>query len=324
MKNFIGTLLLTTLINNINPAVNNNTKTISIDSTENYAVARNPDTAQPGQEIDYFKKQNFSIDAEAYNIVGVNYSYNYGTPTATNHPTIKDEYIASDRGWYDDLKNTPKSITFMTITNYKKLDEFNLELYFTYISSFISLRNHYALFYSTNSDLNSIYNNAGWQNQTFFNEVYSRLDNGYLYTYPLVRSYENFSNQFSYNFEDEDPQLNGQTYYLVYLQYLTTNSSSSTTLVQLAAYYLNLNANTNFYVSWTIPDVNITQEVIDIPDIMFTILTMPFSFVSQAFNLTLFAGTKYQINISALFLAIIGVMIFIFLLKLIISNLNKG
>lgn len=56
-------------------------------------------------------------------------------------------------------------------------------------------------------------------------------------------------------------------------------------------------------------------EVVDIPGLMFNILTMPFTFISMAFNLTLWPGTPYQINISNLFLSIIGILVFIFIIK---------
>lgn len=59
-------------------------------------------------------------------------------------------------------------------------------------------------------------------------------------------------------------------------------------------YYITL------YGTNIIPDG--TYEVIDLPGLMWQILTMPFAFVSQAFNLTLFPGTPYQVNISNLFL----------------------
>lgn len=61
-----------------------------------------------------------------------------------------------------------------------------------------------------------------------------------------------------------------------------------------------------------------TYEVIDIPGLMWQILTMPFAFVSQAFNLTLFPGTPYQINISNLFLSIIAMLAFVWLISFII------
>lgn len=59
-----------------------------------------------------------------------------------------------------------------------------------------------------------------------------------------------------------------------------------------------------------------TYEVIDIPGLMWEIITMPFAFVSQAFNLTLFPGTPYQLNISNLFLSIIAVFVFVALISM--------
>lgn len=59
-----------------------------------------------------------------------------------------------------------------------------------------------------------------------------------------------------------------------------------------------------------------TYEVIDLPGLMWEIVTMPFAFVSQAFNLTLFPGTPYQLNISNLFLSIIAIFVFVWLISL--------
>lgn len=56
-------------------------------------------------------------------------------------------------------------------------------------------------------------------------------------------------------------------------------------------------------------------EVIDIPSVVFTVLGAPFTFISQAFNLTLFPGTQYSVNISNLFLAIIAVLVFIWIIE---------
>ena len=66
----------------------------------------------------------------------------------------------------------------------------------------------------------------------------------------------------------------------------------------------------------------INNEVIDIPSIMFEVLTMPFTFISTAFNLTLFPGTQYMINISDIVFMILGTMIIIFLVKLIFSKVK--
>lgn len=56
-------------------------------------------------------------------------------------------------------------------------------------------------------------------------------------------------------------------------------------------------------------------EVVSIPEILFSILTMPFAFISSAFNLTLFPGTPYSINITNIIWAILTALIFIFIIK---------
>ena len=62
-----------------------------------------------------------------------------------------------------------------------------------------------------------------------------------------------------------------------------------------------------------------TYEVINIPDIMFTIVSMPFTFISRAFNLTLFPNTPYAVNIGNIFLSIIAILTFIFVLKILLK-----
>lgn len=56
-------------------------------------------------------------------------------------------------------------------------------------------------------------------------------------------------------------------------------------------------------------------EVIDLPGLLFSILTMPFSFISVAFNLTIFPGTPYQLNISNLIMTIIASLLLIFIIR---------
>lgn len=73
-------------------------------------------------------------------------------------------------------------------------------------------------------------------------------------------------------------------------------------------------------LDYLVPSDTITMEYIDIPNMMFNILTMPFAFISQAFNLTIFPGTAYAVNISNLFLAIIGIAVFVFILKKILKG----
>lgn len=83
--------------------------------------------------------------------------------------------------------------------------------------------------------------------------------------------------------------------------------------------YINI-----FYIDFqtNVYAVNIqapNYEVIDIPSIMFTVLTLPFTFITGAFNFTFFSGTPYAINLADCFLAIITIILFIFIIKLIMK-----
>lgn len=61
------------------------------------------------------------------------------------------------------------------------------------------------------------------------------------------------------------------------------------------------------------------QEVINIPDIMFTVLGMPFAWFSTAFNFTLFPNTPYAVNISHVLLGIAVACLAIFIIKRILK-----
>lgn len=65
-----------------------------------------------------------------------------------------------------------------------------------------------------------------------------------------------------------------------------------------------------------------TTEIIDIPNLLWTILTMPFAFFSTAFNLTLFPNTAYQVNIGNVILSILAILILVFIIKLVIKQLG--
>ena len=64
-------------------------------------------------------------------------------------------------------------------------------------------------------------------------------------------------------------------------------------------------------------------EIIDINGLILTIITMPFSFLSQAFNFTLFAGTPYAINVSQLILGMLGTIIAVYIIVWIINKIRK-
>lgn len=58
------------------------------------------------------------------------------------------------------------------------------------------------------------------------------------------------------------------------------------------------------------------QEVIDVRGMMYSILSMPFTFISQGFNVTLWEGTQYAINIGNFIKGIIAIASILFIIKL--------
>ena len=71
-------------------------------------------------------------------------------------------------------------------------------------------------------------------------------------------------------------------------------------------------------LAWA-PYLESGYEILDINSLLFTILTMPFTFFSQAFNFTFFEGTAYAFNISDTLLLVLCALIIIYLVKLIMS-----
>lgn len=158
-----------------------------------------------------------------------------------------------------------------------------------------------------------------------FTSIY---DNG---SYTLTKGYidtpiEQSASQEIYNvtFDVHIPKDNTNTSTYVYALsyvYLVVHDEPQTwvTLVNANQYHA-----VAMYYGSTIKGIqinaSINYEVVDIPSIMWEILTMPFAFISTAFNLTLFPGTPYQVNIANLMLMIIGVLVFIFIFKLLIKR----
>lgn len=66
-------------------------------------------------------------------------------------------------------------------------------------------------------------------------------------------------------------------------------------------------------------DTSNAGEIVDIPGLMFTILGMPFAWLSQAFNLTIFPGTPYAINIARLMIVIISSLMLLIIIKKLIK-----
>lgn len=79
-----------------------------------------------------------------------------------------------------------------------------------------------------------------------------------------------------------------------------------------------------------IVNVSTEQEVIDIPGLMLQIISMPFTFISTAFNVTLFPGTQYQVNVGNFILGLIAILTILFIIKIftggldVVGNINSS
>ncbi len=73
---------------------------------------------------------------------------------------------------------------------------------------------------------------------------------------------------------------------------------------------------------WEIKSISVSNttpihreyEAIDLPSVIFTIFTLPFTFMSKAFDVTIFPGTPFQVNFSNLVMLILGGITFIYII----------
>lgn len=105
--------------------------------------------------------------------------------------------------------------------------------------------------------------------------------------------------------------------FFVLASFSTSSSLFNTALVST---YWTPTTTTALFTMTT--PLTINYEVIDIPGLLYNILTAPFTFISQGFNFTLFGGTPYAINVGSLMIGIIGFMILVFIVKMIFRLLK--
>lgn len=175
----------------------------------------------------------------------------------------------------------------------------------------------------TNNDLSQYINLTAYGQYNITKTLYTDITNNYSTT-----TIKNLDNELIIDDKDlsTDIQLNNiwKTYIITYVQWdQTTQQSLGTT-----------NSNYNNYGEdlFTLDNGEIFgktaitggYEVVDIPSLMFTILTLPFSFITQAFNITMFPNTPYSINIGNLFLSIVAIIILMWLLQKIIGFFSKS
>ena len=161
-----------------------------------------------------------------------------------------------------------------------------------------------------------------WATDGYINNIYNELldaNTGYSYQHrqaTITRTDLNTPFEIEFNIIPEE------------INYLFMFITPIITLTQPMTYYsighiqgagASSSGSQQIHITGTGIINNSTIEVVDIGGLMFDIVGMPFYFISTAFNLTLFPGTPYQINISSLFLSLIAVLVFIFLLRLLLK-----
>lgn len=101
---------------------------------------------------------------------------------------------------------------------------------------------------------------------------------------------------------------------------IITESTTITNIIEYGAISNNYAGIIPKELTTSYNAVEFNYEVVDIPNIMLIILTLPFSFISQAFNpITLFPNTPYALNIGNIILVIITTLILIWIVKKIIK-----
>lgn len=90
---------------------------------------------------------------------------------------------------------------------------------------------------------------------------------------------------------------------------LSTYRLSNSSFVDI----VNHTANLYFYI---LPNTN--REVVDIWGLAFSMITLPFTFFSTAFNLTIFEGTPYAFNFSWFLVSVLCVLVLITLIRLVL------
>jgi hypothetical protein len=174
--------------------------------------------------------------------------------------------------------------------------------------------------YKTNNDLSEFINQTNYAVLNNQKGIFTDITNNFSYT--ETKNLNDYEIEENINITTSI-QLNNiwKTYMITYIKWDNTtykqlpidNSSMDNDLITMD----NGEIFGNIYTGGG-------YEYVDIPNLMFTILTLPFSFISQAFNLTLFPNTPYSINIGNLFLSVIAIILLMWLLQKIIGFFAKS
>lgn len=241
--------------------------------------------------------QNDNSDPNYYTNYFLLRNTTYVGDVSTNTSRYYDEsnvwQVNEITNYFDSVLN----ITLINTTFAQLNQEFNIDINM-YISRDSQISNYIDLTLNANvwPTLNTLITNL--ENNTIESTKLTDIDTSHTNT-----QYTNYDIQYSSGSILLAPR---ETIYVVAYQNVRNNTTINGimgTNPSLCRIRGSVNVPTNNY------------EIVDIPNVMYTILTMPFSFISTAFNLTVFPGTPYALNFGNLFLTIIAVFILLWLIK---------
>lgn len=266
--------------------------------------------------------------------------YTNDTITTNNYTLIYDRTYQNENSQYNNVKrydntsNTPYGNITTTIiqqhiyigvspqgyTNEKttidifyQIDSFESTKLYNFTNT-ISFTNEQTYIGFTLSITNyQIQLEDNWRNSIDLNIQPSNLD---FYDFSLFPLYERQINTTTTD-SDEEPTYTNK---IENINIQSTMSAQFRTTYYIESNPINI-TNPLILTFEVAPNTN--MEVIDVGGLLFEILSMPFTFMSGFFNITLFPGTPYQFNISNIILGLLATLALIAIIKIGISIAGK-
>lgn len=326
----LATTLLVNPLNTVTTQENQNQyiTTITYNDTERTNVANNYNYIDLQQEYNIVATQKYGTttqttnniaNVQAYNYCGISYFQDVEESTTMNF--ITHTFFIYQFTPYNHISNSTINIQLNMNVNMFETETFNSysnDLAFTIAT--------------TQTDLSTMLNVSNWTN---FNNT---LATGY-----WAQAYTNNLNKTTLVTQERTPVYYNlqEIDYPIQLNNVLIESQKITYIIGQIDYFQNADGDTQsenimpnqntqlmhvdqMIITSTKQAVTYTQEIVDIPGLMFTILGLPFSFISQAFDLTIFPGTPYQVNFSNIFLGFIAIAMLLWVLKLILGQADIG
>ena len=294
------------------------------DATAHYT--RREDTENADIEYNIAQKYYLKSDINNYMDVAINnYSYceyQFNKSQYQGQQYYFETYAIYQIRPYNSVSDTTMDITTSIAANFDGLG-----------SSTLDYRNFSATAFRTEANLSGFMNVSTWSGyqyanaSTFYQQILDRITDSGKEKQDLQVDIHDLNNLdvYTYNgpvIDINDINLLHTTTYIVLDIWASITYANNQELTEpttpVSPTTELLNTRSTILTAHKLPIA--PMEYIDIPGMMFTILTMPFSFISQAFDVTLFPGTAYQVNISNMFLGFIAIAILLWVLKLIMGN----